>query len=249
MEKTELKKNKDGEHILEIIVIVMLGITALFTAWATWIGSLHGGEQATSYTKSNNVASEGNSEYNAAVQTMMQDMLLWSDVSDMQIDLIAADNNGDDVTYGEVASKVFYKLNDNLSDEMAAMIGWDWAYMEMDPVEAVSDWMTKEEALVSPFADQEYVDSYFIKANELLTYSNELLESGKESNANGDAYGLVTVIYSVVLFLLGIAGSFKSLKNRMVIVIISVAAFVFATIYMLTIPMPNEFALGSFFGG
>jgi len=249
MEKTELKKNKDWEHILEIIVIVMLGITALFTAWATWIGSLHGGEQATSYTKSNNVASEGNSEYNAAVQTMMQDMLLWSDVSDMQIDLIAADNNGDDVTYGEVASKVFYKLNDNLSDEMAAMIGWDWAYMEMDPMEAVSDWMTKEEALVSPFANQEFVDGYFVKANELLTYSNELLESGKESNANGDAYGLVTVIYSVVLFLLGIAGSFKSLKNRMVIVIISVAAFVFATIYMLTIPMPNEFAFGSFFGG
>lgn len=36
------------------------------TAWATWIGSLHGGNQATNYTKSNNVAAEGNSMYNEA---------------------------------------------------------------------------------------------------------------------------------------------------------------------------------------
>ena len=75
---TEIKKNKDTAQILEIIVVIMLGITALFTAWASWVGSLHGGNQATNYTRSNNIAAEGNSEYNAGVQNMMQDMMLWN---------------------------------------------------------------------------------------------------------------------------------------------------------------------------
>jgi len=239
-------KKRDYDQILEIVIIVLLGVTALLTAWATWIGALHGGEQATSYTTSNNLASEGNSEYNAAMQNVMQDMLLWSDVSDMQIDLLVAESAGDADTYGQVASKMFYKLNDNLGADMAAAIGWEDAYASMDPAEAVGDWMTKEEALVSPFTDQAYVDSYFVTANELLTQSAEKLESGKLSNQRGDAFGLVTVIYSVVLFLLGIAGSFKG-KNKYVVVAISIVAFLIATIYMLTIPMPNEFSLASFF--
>ena len=46
----KIKKKRDPEKILEIIVAVFLGITALATAWASWIGSLHGGNQATNYT-------------------------------------------------------------------------------------------------------------------------------------------------------------------------------------------------------
>ena len=64
-ETTPKKKPLLSPQKIEILVAIFLGITALLTAWATWIGSLHGGNQATNYTKSNNLASEGNSEYNA----------------------------------------------------------------------------------------------------------------------------------------------------------------------------------------
>ena len=111
--------------------------------------------------------------------------------------------------------------------------------------------LTKDgnEAYTSPFFDEEYTATYFPAANDLLTQSQDELEIGKEANANGDAFGLVTVIYSVVLFLLGIAGSFKSLKNKYAIVGVSFVAFAIATIYMLTIPMPLGFSVASFFGG
>lgn len=42
---------RSSEEKIEIIVAIFLGITALATAWASWIGSLHGGNQATNYTK------------------------------------------------------------------------------------------------------------------------------------------------------------------------------------------------------
>ena len=58
----EGKKSKWNENTIEIMVAVLLGVTALLMAWASWIGSLHGGVQATNFTKSNNMASEGNSE-------------------------------------------------------------------------------------------------------------------------------------------------------------------------------------------
>lgn len=113
MEETDvsnLKKKKTPDEIIELIVVVMLGITALLTAWGSWIGSLHGGNQATSYTTSNNLASEGNSEYNAGIQQMNQDMLLWNDVSDMQMEISFAQENGDEVTVDKTCYQLFFKL-------------------------------------------------------------------------------------------------------------------------------------------
>ena len=54
------KTKRSKEDILEIIIAIFLGITALATAWASWIGSLHGGNMSTNYTKSNNLAADGN---------------------------------------------------------------------------------------------------------------------------------------------------------------------------------------------
>ena len=77
--------------------------------------------------------------------------------------------------------------------------------------------------------------------------SRAILEEGQRDNSNGDAYNLVNVIYSVVLFMLGIVGIFKKLPNRTVVLFIAVIGLVLATIYMITIPMPTGFDIGSFF--
>ena len=55
---SETKTKKSREQIIEILTAVFLGITALATAWASWIGSLHGGNQSTNYTTSNNLSAE-----------------------------------------------------------------------------------------------------------------------------------------------------------------------------------------------
>ena len=249
MENTKQKKSLDD--ILEIVIVILLGITALLTAWASWIGSLHGGEQATAYTTSNNLAAEGNSEYNAGVQKMNQDMILWNDISDMQLEISFAQQEGDELEVSKISYQLFYKLDENLSERMAEHIGWDYvltAEQYADPEGTISAWLEKEEAYKSPFFDDEYVAGYFENANALLTQSQETLEVGKTANSNGDAFGLVTVIYSIVLFLLGIVGTFKNSVNKTILVAVSAVAFLFATIYMFSLPMPVEFDFMSFFG-
>lgn len=226
--KTE-KKPLFSENTIEVLVAIFLGITALLTAWASWIGSLHGGNQATNYTKSNNLASEGNSEYNAGLQTYLSDLMTWNTLMEYSFDQELAEANGDDVQYQLIEEKIDTYIEQNGSDILIEACGQ----------------MTDD--MNSPFEIEGMTDAYFVTANELLEQSRELLEEGQRDNSNGDAYNLVNVIYSVVLFMLGIVGIFKKLPNRAVVLIIAVIGLILATIYMLTIPMPTGFDLGSFF--
>lgn len=230
--KERIKSKKSREDILEIIVAIFLGVTALATAWASWIGSLHGGNQATNYTQSNNMAADGNSRWNEASQNLMQDMMTWNEINQANLNYVYAEQKNDKDEMEKYQYQLEQLMNDNCSDEFLDAINW-----ALDQKENVS-----------PFTKDGYVDSYFADANSVLEESNTLLEQGKKDNANGDAYGLVTVIYSVVLFMLGIVGTFKRLPNRTIVLCVAIAGFLFATIYMITIPLPTGFNLLSYFG-
>lgn len=238
------------EARLETLIAIFLAITALLTAWATWIGSLHGGNMSTNYTKSNNSSVEGNSMFNEATQNVMQDMLLWNEITDLQIELQYADSEEDIETRDLAAYKLYYKCFDNLSEAMAEEIGWDFkaaeAYSEK-PVDYILQWLTDEKSTMSPFSNQEYTNHYYIDSQDVIAESTEYLEEGQKDNTKGDTFNLVTVFYSVVLFLLGIAGTFKRLPNRKVVVFASIALMLVATVYMFTIPMPTGFDFASFF--
>ncbi|MBQ9484226.1 MAG: hypothetical protein IJU82_08550 [Ruminiclostridium sp.] len=231
-ETNEIKKEKKplfSENTVEVLVAIFLGITALLTAWASWIGSLHGGNQATNYTKSNNLASEGNSEYNAGLQTYLSDLMVWNTLMEYSFEQDLAEAEGDSVKYQLIEEKIDSYVEQNGSAILAEAAGQ----------------MT--ESMTSPFEVPGMMDMYFETANDLLSQSREVLEQGQRDNAHGDAYNLVNVIYSVVLFMLGIVGIFKKIPNRTVVLFIAVIGLVLATIYMCTIPLPTGFDLGSFF--
>ena len=246
MEENEIKKEKRSkEDILEIIIAIFLGITALATAWASWIGSLHGGNMSTNYTKSNNLAADGNARWNEASQQLMQDMQVWNMISDYQVEILYADQTGDEDKLYESAYKIKFICNDNLTDEMAALIGYDFNYEADD----IIDWVKNgETSTVSPFSHDDFVESYYTDASAILAESEAVLAEGQADNTKGDTFNLVTVIYSVVLFMLGIVGTFKRLPNRMLITCVAIAGFLFGTIYMFTIPFPTGFNFLSFFG-
>ena len=229
---TEAKeKTPISEEKLEVLIAILLGVTAILTAWAGWVGSLHGGNQATNYTQSNNLSSMGNSMYNEAAQDLMQDMLLWNTIYDYAFDAEIAELNNKPAEAELIQTKIETLIQDNCSERFAEAI----------------DWALAQEEDVSPFDMEGYVDGYFADANAVLEEADALLEEGKTDNANGDAYGLVTVIYSLVLFLLGIVGIFKKIPNRVVILVFAGICLVLATVYMITIPMPTGFNLMSFF--
>ncbi len=200
-------------------------------AWATWICSLHGGNQSTNYTKSNNLAAEGNSEYNAAAQLYLSDLVAWNSIVSYEFDIEVARASGNNTQADLYETKLQKFINDNCSEEL---------------IEAIN-WANEQEEDVSPFDKEGFTESYFEKANSLIEESQRLLEEGQKDNQHGDQYGLVTVIYSIVLFLLGIIGILKKLPNRKIIFVFAIVSLIVATIYMLMIPMPTGFSLANFF--
>lgn len=148
---TAVKKKPDMDKLTELIIVIMLGVTALLTAWASWIGSLHGGNQATNYATSNNLASEGNSEYNAGVQQMNQDMILWNDISSLQIEIVFAQNNNNEAELAKLCNQLFYKMAENVSETMAAKIDWNTAdNSSSDPQATILAWLEKENSMSCP---------------------------------------------------------------------------------------------------
>lgn len=230
-EETPKKKSFISEAKLEMLIAIFLGLTAVLTAWATWIGSLHGGNQATNYTKSNNVASDANSMYNEAFQSLVQDMMTWNMITDFKFDMALAELRGDATEVELIDTKVQQIIDDNCTEEFQEAINWAF----------------EQEEEVSPFMKDGYIESYYAEADAMYKESQALLEEGMQDNKNGDTYNLVTVIYSLVLFLLGIIGIFKNIPNRFAVFVIAVILLILAVIFMVRIPMPTGFSLGSFF--
>lgn len=233
MKKEKVKEKNEflNEKKLEILVAIFLGITTLLVAWAGWIGSLYEGNQATNFTKSNNLAAEGNAEYNVAAQVYISDLFAWNTIFNLQLDMETAREKGNEDEAKVIEIKLQKIMDENCSPKLLEAINLKNQQEEKD----------------FPFENEDFVNSYFESAKELLDESQKALEEGEEDNLRDDSFKLVTVIYSVVLFLLGIVGIFKDFQNRKILFIFSVGILIFAIIYMFTIPMPAGFNIANFF--
>ncbi|NSW90253.1 MAG: hypothetical protein HPY74_06175 [Firmicutes bacterium] len=205
---------------LELFIAIFLGITAVLTAWASWQSSLYGGNQATKYAKGIAIIGEANSLYNEAAQYIAQDMDLWNRISDLRIELeFMQDNESEEV------EKLQWKLDqimaDNVTEELASAIEWADAQQEY----------------ASPFDKEGFIDSYYEEADAKYEEGQKLLEEGQKDNSLGDILGLVTVVYAVVLFLLGIAASFKGITTRIIIIAVAIIGFIYGTVIMFSVPI------------
>ena len=219
------------ENTISALTAVFLGIATLLVAWAGWIGSLHGGNQAGNYTRSNNLAAEGNAEYNVATQVYISDLFTWNTLSTLQLDREVAEERGDTTEAKLIKTKIEKIKRDSCSPKL---------------LEAINQ-MAKDGVKTSPFENEEFTSGYFETAKKLLAESRETLEEGNRDNHWGDSYQLASVFYSLVLFLLGIIGVLNDRATRKGLLTLSIIILVVAFIYMLTIPLPTGFNLASFF--
>lgn len=215
---------------LETVVAVLLGITTLLSAWASWIGHLHGGLQSIHFTESNNTASQGTAEYNLGMQMYLADYIAWNTAKDYYFQLEEAKLDGDQTRIDLISNKIKLFEEQSASEILAKAVKW-----------------MEETGEDNPFNMPGMAEEYFESAQGTVARSQGLLEEGKHDNTKGDSYMLVTVIYSLVLFLLGIVGTFKNMPNRIAVLAIAVAFLVFGIIYMCTIPLPTGFAKMNFF--
>lgn len=206
---------------LELFIAILLGITAVLTAWAAWQSSLYDGNQASCYTAGTAQIADANSLYNAADQLLVQDMDVWNRIVDLRIEIEYATQNNNTVDMERYQWKLDQIMYDNVSDSFSAAI----------------DWADSQEEYASPFEMEGYVDNYYVDANAAYEAGYAKIDEGEENNRLGDILGLSTVIYAVVLFLLGIINTFKNNPTKAIITLVSIAALVFAILMMVKVPI------------
>ena len=169
--------------------------------------------------------------YNEGLQRYLSDMMAYNTMMEYMYDREIADMKGEKEEAALIEEKLESYQEENCSEILQEGL----------------DWYNEDESRYSPFDMPGIIDRYYEDAEAALEESRAILEEGMSDNAHGDAYNLVNVIYSLVLFLLGIVGIFRRLPNRAVVLIIAVIAMILATIYMCTIPLPTGFSLANFF--
>lgn len=227
-EKFQKIKKFFKENTISAMTAVFLGIATLLVAWAGWIGALHEGNQAGNYTRSNNLAAEGNAEYNVATQIYISDLFTWNSISNLQLDRQVAIAQGDLAEVKVIETKIEKIKSDGCSPQL---------------LQAIND----PNFTGNPFENEEFVNGYFKEAKKLLDESQEAMKEGEQDNLKSDSYELASVLYSLVLFLLGIIGVLNEYHSRKMLLVFSVCVLAVAVIYMLTIPMPTGFNITNFF--
>ena len=225
------KKSLITSKRIETIVAVLLGVTTLLSAWASWIGHLHGGLQSINFTQSNNESAHGTAASNVGMQAYLADYITWNTLRDYNYELEVANADGDKEKAALIKEKIAKFKKQNVDGGILA--------------EGIK-WMEKNKE-DDPFKMPGMAEKYLEEGSKEFNKSQELLEEGKRDNTKGDSYMLVTVIYSLTLFLLGIVNTFKNMSNRIVVLAIAIAFLVFAVVYMCTIPLPTGFEKMNFF--
>ena len=216
MEEKSAKFNKT----FELVVAILLGITAVITAWSAWQGSLYDSTQAKYYTIGNATLADGNARWNEASQTLAQDMNTWNQISALQVDLDYAQSRGDTDTV-EASQYKLDMLMYGVSDELTAGI----------------EWANAQENYATPFEKDGFIDTYYADASTVMDEGYTQIDQGDEANNWADKLGLVSVILAVVLFMLGIVGVFQSKQTKIIIASVSVAALIFGVAIMLQVPI------------
>lgn len=211
-EKTEPEKATK----LEVVITVLLGITTILGAFAAYCSALWGGEMQSSYTQSVTITNHGNTIYLEALSDLNS-----FEVNDMKDDIIYSEWK-ENTEKGDVedAAYFFTKLSPGLQKDLA------------DDPKDVSEY-DKEQAA--------YLDSIMARLDESEKHNDSakvLLTKGNSANKYGDDFTLCTVLFTVVLFFLGLASLKTHSTMQKSYVILGVVILVLSLIRMVTIPFP-----------
>ncbi|MFN4002238.1 hypothetical protein [Microcella sp.] len=202
----------------ELLIVILLGIVSVATAWVSFQAALYDGQTAKSLSLSQSATAEAESLYLEGNQEYVQDAQTLARLTELQAQIDA----GDPVA-AEVYDALFFVA---VSEHFGAAIE------RADAINAADT-----EFYTSPLDDEEYQNVLFGAYGEKSEEAVELTKQADELDARGDWLTLTTVLMAISLFLLGVAAVVRARRVQYALIVIGSAIFVFAAAIMLTIPV------------
>lgn len=194
---------------IELLVVILLGIVSVATAYTSFQSALYDGLSASAYSQAQNSQTEAESLYLEANQTYIQDAQTWSRLTELGIDMGSADP-----VVAATASAKFETLHFVAVDEaFDAAITWS------------EEQNTGDGDYVSPFDSEDYFAARFGAWSEEDDRSAEFFTQAEQYNTHGDRLGLSTVLTAISLFLLGVAAVVRRPRTQWVLISLGMVIF------------------------
>ena len=203
---------------VELVVVIMLGIVSVATAYTSFQSSLYGGQSADKISQSEASATLAESLYLEGNQQYVQDSQTIQQLSALNI----AAANGDAVASAQYDDLYFIGVSEDLDGAIQNAFALD----ESDP-----------EFWHDPQADEAYLDALFGGYQDEEAYSQDLRAEGNDLGKKGDTLGLYTALMAITLFLLGIAAVVRRPLMKWILVATGGTIFLITAILTAQIPL------------
>lgn len=213
----ELDNKKSFDKKIDLIVTIILSASLISTAWCAYQSNLWSGIQTFAIKESN-----GNMQQ-FVLNTIQQGQYSTVDVITF-VEYVNALHNDD-----EKNSEFYYQ---RLRPDFKPAVD---AWLETNPFE-------NPDAPPHPFVMSEYKKTFSTQAEQFLVKSFEKTEEAVSANMNSDNYVLLTVIFSILLFLGGIQNKIKVASNT-ILLVSCIVIFSLATIGMFLLPIASNVLL------
>ena len=180
------------EKRIEILIVAVLAIAALATAWSSYQASLWDGIQSSNYTQASGSRTNAAQQRTAANQFRLADLSVFENYIDATLE-------GDQ----EVADFYFQRFRDEFR------VAYD-AWIALDP-------FNNPEAPPSPFPMPEYELAQDAEAERLEARADTLFAEGEDANTFSDVYTLTTLLFAAVLFFAAISERFEYHRARLIL--------------------------------
>jgi hypothetical protein len=199
---------------IEIIEAVLLSLATIVTAWSAYQAALWDGEQSALYTQASAARADGNRLDNEANTQVA------IDVSEYETWLTATTQ--DNV---QEAALIRRQMRSELQSTLDAWLA------------AGGLERTRESVPASPFSMPGYTVAEREESKARITLAEQHFVEGEEANRRSDKYVLLTVVFALVLFVVGIGSKFKNASVRASLAGFGIFALVAGTAFMLSLPV------------
>jgi hypothetical protein len=177
------------EKRFEMVATLILGLTALVTAWSGYQASIWDGIQSSNYSQASAARTEAAQLRTEANQYRLADLSIFQGWATAKID-------------GDEAVRSYYEERFRAEFRPA----FD-AWMALDPFD-------NPDAPATPLTMPEYVLRSEAEADALEATAEQLFADGEDANDYSDVYTLATLLFAVVLFFAAISERFEFAPMR-----------------------------------
>ena len=200
-------EEKPRGHLRETVVLIVLSITAVLTAWCGFESSQWGGEMSIAFADASSAQIEAARQDGIANAARQADLAIWGVY-------VQATAQGNDT----LASYVEKRFTDHFR-------------------QAFDAWIAEGKARSGPFQMNEYIPPGTTEAIAADRRADSRFADALRFNQRGDNYTILTVLFALVLFFAAASSRLGSPRAQRILIGVAITVLITSTVLLATFPV------------